>query len=384
MKKEKVIVFGGLGFIGRYTCDKLIKYGYNVSIVDNLDPQIHTKELFTNKDFQNLIENCKVTITSVSNTSHYLNELSDATYVIYLPSATGTGQSMYKIKNYVESNLMELAALIELIGDRQSDNKVKRIILSSSRAVYGESYGLCPKHGRMRAKHRDIKNLENKNFMTQCTICDRNLSPDYSNENDICDPISIYGSTKLAQELILKNFCEAHNINYTIFRYQNVYGRGQSMNNPYTGILSIFVNNIQNERPIQLFEDGLSLRDFVNVDTIAEYNCRALQNNLPYNVTCNVGSGIGITIKDFVKQIYSASNKITPTLKPLLNYRKGDIRNGIADLSFLRKQYGDYPEIPLNEGIKQFCDHSANYTNTLSQSDLNQSFEEMKSKGLMS
>lgn len=234
---EKILVTGGSGFIGSKIIDRLNKE-YDIVVLDNFSPQIHGDNYEESFLYQNIKDKCKVIKGDVRNYEDVLLALEDVDYIIHLAAETGTGQSMYEINRYTEVNINGTSNLLEAI--LKNKFPIKKIILSSSRSVYGEGMYICKEHGNVVPNSRNIDDMRNNDFEVKCPVCGGKVELCNTTEECSLSPISYYAYTKLAQEKMLEVMCPTMNIPFTIFRYQNVYGAGQSLSNPYTGILSIF------------------------------------------------------------------------------------------------------------------------------------------------
>jgi dTDP-L-rhamnose 4-epimerase len=259
---------------------------------------------------------------------------------------------MYQIKRYTETNVLGAAVLAEEIARRRS--QIRRVIISSSRAVYGEGCYLCSEHGRVFPPSRNPADLEAGQFNPRCPICAGPLTETSSKESDHVQPGSIYGITKFAQEQIMLNTCHALGIAAMALRYQNVYGAGQSLKNPYTGILSLFSQLLLQDRPINVFEDGLATRDFVFVDDVTEFNCRAAESSLLGCHILNVGTAARQTLLDVVLAL-SAAFQRPAAYSVSGQFRIGDIRHAAADTAMLFQTLGQHTFVSFQEGINRFA-----------------------------
>ena len=269
--------------------------------------------------------------------------------IFYLAAGTGTGQSMYQVRRYTEANVLGAAVLAEEIARRRT--QIRRVIISSSRAVYGEGSYLCSQHGRVFPGSRSLADLEAGRFNPPCPICGGLLKETFSQESDNVQPGSIYGITKLAQEQIILNICDALGIPAMALRFQNVYGPGQSLKNPYTGILSIFSQLILQNRPINVFEDGLPTRDFVFIDDVVEFICRAAESSKSRCQVLNVGTGQRQTLLDVVLGLGAAFRR-SPAYSVSGQFRIGDIRHAAADTTKLFETLGGHTFVSFQEGLE--------------------------------
>ena len=199
-------------------------------------------------------------------------------------------------------------------------------------------------------------------------------------ETDATQPASIYAATKLAQEDLLRIAGDALGIGYAILRLQNVYGEGQSLKNPYTGILSIFSTKLRHGSELPLFEDGEETRDFVHVSDVAEALARALTVKAAPNTVINVGSGIGTSVRKVAGLLSDALGK-PRNLRVTGEYRLGDIRHNAADITRLREILDFTPQVDLASGLTRFARWAA--SEELPEDRLDQANAELRVRGLM-
>ena len=191
-------------------------------------------------------------------------------------------------------------------------------------------------------------------FTIYCEICNEPLKLLPTTEDSLTRPNSLYAFTKLAQESMIQTMCHAMDIDYTIFRFQNVYGAGQSLKNPYTGILSIFSTLLLDNKDINIFEDGKESRDFVHVTDVATAVIRSIEESRTNGEIINLGSGTGtsvIEIAKTLKAIYNSSSKLHITG----DFRVGDIAHNVADITKARKLLQFTPSVSLKDGLTDFC-----------------------------
>jgi dTDP-L-rhamnose 4-epimerase len=346
------LLLGGAGFIGSRLALRLLSKGHTVRILDIFDPQIHGDNLAALSLWEMKSDAVKISVGDARDSVAVGQAFENIDTVFYLAAGTGTGQSMYQIRRYTETNVLGAAVLAEEIARRRS--QIRRVIISSSRAVYGEGCYLCPQHGRVFPRSRNSVDLEAGKFNPLCPICGGSVREAFSKESDNAQPGSIYGITKLAQEQIILNVCEGLGIPAMALRYQNVYGPGQSLKNAYTGILSIFSQLLLQNRPINVFEDGLANRDFVFIDDVTEFNCRAAESLLPGCHVLNVGTGVRQTLLDVVLALGAAFQR-TPTYSVSGQFRIGDIRHAAADTTRLFQTLGKHTFVSFQEGINRFA-----------------------------
>lgn len=264
----KVLITGGAGFIGSNLALKLKNLGYEVRIFDNLSKQIHGENPDLSYTYNLVKGKFETIIGDVNNRADWEKALEDVDTVVHLAAETGTGQSMYEIGKYVGSNITGTANLLELLTNNK--HSVKKLIVAASRAVYGEGKFLCQEHGMVYPESRLDADMAKGDYEVKCPICHQNVDMQPTDEQSLLHPTSVYGFTKQAQEQLCMIVGQSIGLPVVAYRFQNVYGPGQSLKNPYTGILSIFSTRIKNGNDINIFEDGLETRDFVYIDDVTD------------------------------------------------------------------------------------------------------------------
>ncbi len=277
--------------------------------------------------------------------------LPDTDALVHLAAETGTGQSMYQIAHYYDVNVHATAALLELIALKY--RHLRRIVLASSRAVYGEgAYRdgagalVCPEP---RTKQRMLAGA-----FEPLGAHGEALTLTATPESLPANPASVYAATKLANEQLGRIMAGAHGLNVTALRFQNVYGPGQSLHNPYTGILSIFSNRMRQDLPINIFEDGLESRDFVHVSDVVRSIELVLGSDLADFTVMNIGSGTPTTVME-VAQLMRRLLGSSSDLQVSGDFRAGDIRHCYADVARARELIGFAPGVSVERGLSEFC-----------------------------
>jgi dTDP-L-rhamnose 4-epimerase len=347
----KVLITGGAGFIGSHTARRLLERGHAVTVLDNFLPQVHGPDRDASPTWRAIREDVALEAGDVRDTTLLSRVVPEHDAVLHLAAETGTGQSMYAVTRYTDVNLMGTAALLQsLVDDR---GRVSRLVVASSRSVYGEGLYACADHGEHAPVARDAAALAAGRFDPACPDCGRPLTPIATRENAPLRPASVYAVTKLAQEQMVLAVAAALGIGAVALRYQNVYGAGQSLSNPYTGILSIFSREMLAARDIEIFEDGEESRDFVHVVDVARANVAALEAAAD-GAVLNVGSGRRTSVLEVARRLadnygYRGRTSISG------RFRAGDIRHNCADVSSLERVLGVRPETSLEKGLAEFC-----------------------------
>lgn len=381
MVKTNILITGGAGFIGSEIVTQLAECSdYDITVLDSLEEHIHGQDSLNQSYlYKKIKDKCQFIHGSVTNLETLKSALLNIEVVIHLASETGTGQSMYMINQYNDVNIMGTSNLFQAISDMGFNSKVKKIILSSSRSVYGEGKYKCENDGFVYPKCRSEHDMLAGDYKVHCPICGSIVEPVSTTEDSMISPSSLYAFTKYSQEMMIKTMAPSLNIDYTIFRFQNVYGVGQSLRNPYTGILSIFSTLLLENKPINIFEDGLESRDFINVKDIASGVILSIDNKNSNGKTLNLGTGIGtsvISIVNCLKELYGSSSQVNITG----DFRKGDIANNFADISAAKEILFFSPTITLQEGLTDFCKWVK--CQEIDNSGYEQSLQEMKRSGM--
>ena len=373
---KNVLITGGAGFIGSNIALKLIDKGYSVTVLDNLSPQIHgenSDNSFLFKKIEGKVNFIKGTVTSKED---WIKSLEGMDAVIHLAAETGTGQSMYEIQKYVEVNIGGTALFLDLLANTK--HSVKKVIIASSRSIYGEGKYKNAKGEIVYPGARKDEDMAKGIF----EVLDEDGSPLQlmaTDETSTIHPSSVYGITKQNQEQLILTVCPTIGIEAVAFRYQNVYGPGQSLKNPYTGILSIFSTLIHDDKEINVFEDGKESRDFVYIDDIANATIAGLETKEADGHVFNVGTGVQTDVLEVCDELYNNYGK-TPKIKISGNYRLGDIRHNFADMTKAREILHFTPAVSFKEGIAQFCSWVKGQD--IEADGYEKSLTEMKEKGL--
>ena len=348
-----VLVTGGAGFIGSHLVPELVRGGWSVRVLDSLSPQVHGH---IPGDLQWLTRTgVEFQRGSVTDPEAVQEAIRGADTVVHLAAETGTAQSMYEIEHYNLVNSQATAILLQSL-ERSPDKQVRRVLLASSRSIYGEGAYRCDgcSMDRIVPQPRTLDKLQAGRWQPVCPRCSTPLTALPTRETDPPATASIYAATKLAQEDLIRIACTSLGIDYCVLRLQNVYGEGQSLQNPYTGLISIFSTRLRRGLPLPLFEDGLCTRDFVHVSDVAASFSRAASAESPLNCTLNVGSGSATTIRDVATALAKALG-VTPRMEVTGQYRLGDIRHNCADIAALDSILRFAPRVQIVEGMQRFA-----------------------------
>lgn len=373
-----ILITGGAGFIGSNVALKLIAKGYNVTVLDTLSKQIHGENPEeTSPLYLSIKDKVKFIKGSVTSREDWMKALEGQEAVIHLAAETGTGQSMYEIEKYVETNIGGTALLLDILTNTK--HNVKRVLVAESRAIYGEGKYHCEKCGDVYPNERKDEDMAMGDFECHCPKCGGKVTLVGTTEDSAIHPSSVYGISKQVQGQLVHLVCPTIGVESVSFRYQNVYGPGQSLSNPYTGILSIFSTRIKNHNGINIFEDGKETRDFVYIEDVVDATILGLEVPEAKGHVFNVGTGVAtdvLTVANTLCEKYGIEVPITVCG----NYRLGDIRHNFADITLARQILGFEPKWNFSDGIVQF-------TKWVNEQEIQDdkyeaSIEEMKKKGL--
>jgi dTDP-L-rhamnose 4-epimerase len=343
---KNILITGGAGFIGRHLCDALLRDGHFVTVVDNLTPQVHGDAPEIGYLGAVRFHRC-----DVGNVDGYASAILDAEIIIHLAAQTGTGQSMYKIADYFDSNVRDTSLLVEFMA--QHSQKLEKVIVASSRAIYGEGAYLCASHGKVYPRERDLNLVSGGDFSVRCPVCASNVELLTTDEECPSQPTSYYGLTKQIQEQLVLMLAKNIGIDGYAFRFQNVIGEFQSLRNPYTGILAVFSNLARDGKAIDVFEDGNESRDFVHVSDVVRSIVAAIYNHSHFIGPLNVGSGVSTSVLEVARAINSYYGNRS-SIKVTGQFRVGDIRHNIADLKKINDVLGFQPKVDFREGLTRF------------------------------
>lgn len=375
---KNILITGGAGFIGSNIALRLLEKGYGVTVLDNLSPQIHGKDPDTTSPLYNSIKG-KVNFIrgSVTRREDWIAALKGAEAIIHLAAETGTGQSMYEIQKYTDVNVGGTSLMLDILTN--TEYSVKKVIVAASRAIYGEGRYRCAEHGDVYPLARKDEDMKRGDFGCKCPVCGADVELLSTTEESKIHPTSVYGIAKQVQEQLVMCVCPTIGIAPVAYRYQNVYGPGQSLSNPYTGILSIFSTRIKNGNPINIFEDGRETRDFVYIDDVVDATILGLERPQAAGHAFNVGTGVGtdvLTVANTLIEKYGIQVPVTVSG----NYRLGDIRHNYADITQARTLLGFEPKWSFSDGIGAFARWVD--AQTVQEDKYEQSIEEMRRKGL--
>jgi dTDP-L-rhamnose 4-epimerase len=366
---RRALVTGGAGLIGSHLVDLLVREGWTVRVLDNLEPQTHRHGqpawLNENAEFRRGDLRDRDTITAALDQIDIL--FHQAAYGGYMP----------EMAKFVDVNSLGTAQMLEVI--REKNLPIKKIVVASSQAVYSEGAAKCPKDGMVFPSVRPIDQLRRGDWQVHCPICGAITKSVPTPENAPVGGETVYGLTKVDQERLVLLWGKQTGIPTIALRYSCTYGPRQSIFNPYTGVIAIFCTRLLNNLPPVFYEDGNQTRDMSFVEDIARANLLAAETDKLDGLPVNVGSGHGVAVREMAK-IISAALKID--IAPEVNgeFRPGEMRHLTSDIIRIGG-IGYKPTVDLAEGIQRYIDWIR------TQSDIRDYFSEaaeiLRTKGIV-
>lgn len=375
---KKILITGGAGFIGSRLTHALVSKGNEVTILDNLSPQIHGNPE-ASVLYQSIRDKAHFIFGDVRNKADWEKALPGQQVVVHLAAETGTGQSMYQIERYTDVNVTGTSIFLDMLTN--TPHQVEKVVVASSRAIYGEGKYWSPALGKeVYPLGRKEADMAAGDFEVKCPYTGVNAELMPTDEWSRIQPNSIYGLTKYQQEQAIMITAQALGIPAVAFRYQNVYGPGQSLSNPYTGILSIFSTRIKGGNSINIFEDGKESRDFVFIDDVVAATVAGIEMESANYQSFNVGTGVATTVLEVAETLMRNYGMEVP-IQVTGQFRMGDIRHNVADMQKAKSLLGFEAKIGFEEGISRFTEWVNGQT--IMADGYEASLEEMKKKGLL-
>lgn len=341
----RTLVTGGAGFIGTHLVRHLVERGDDVVVLDSYEHQVH------GDDRPELPAEITTVEGDVGDVAAVDRALERVERVVHLAAAVGVGQSMYEIDRYVRQNTMATATFLERVIARTPPPR--RLVVASSMSIYGEGEYVCPEHGAVAPGFRPESRLRQREWECVCPACGVDLEPIGTRETKPLVPTSTYAITKRDHEELCLVVGRAYGIPAIALRFFNVYGPGQALSNPYTGVAAIFASRLLNGRPPVIFEDGRQSRDFVHVNDIVACILLALESDVP-DVALNVGTGKPVTVNEVAAALGEALDVGEPPERTG-QYRAGDIRHCYADTSEAARVLGFRASVQFDDGMKDLA-----------------------------
>jgi len=366
---KRALVTGGAGLIGSHVADLLVREGWTVRLLDNLEPNTHrrgrpawinAKAEFIEADMRDR-DAIAAALDNIDVVFH------QAAYGGYMPEIT----------KFVHVNSLGTAQMLELI--REKNLPVRKVVAASSQAVYSEGAGICPRHRLVFPPVRPIAQLRKGDWQVHCPICGAVTKGAPTPENAPVGGETVYALTKVDQERLVLLWGKQMGVPTVALRYSCTYGPRQSIFNPYTGVIAIFCTRLLNNLPPVLYEDGEQTRDFSFVEDIARANLLAAETDKLDGLAVNIVSGRGTPIREIAEQL---SDALKIDISPEVNgeFRPGEMRHLTSDTTLARSA-GYKPAVDLSDGIHRYIDWIR------TQSDIRDYFSEaekiLRSKGIV-
>jgi dTDP-L-rhamnose 4-epimerase len=368
---ERILITGGAGFIGRFVADELIARGNQVRVLDSLIEQVHgdiERPAALNPEVE-LIR------ADVRNGDAVAKALKGIDSVIHLAAEVGVGQSMYEVERYTSVNDVGTAVLFEkLIA-----NPVRRVVTASSMSIYGEGLYRDADGGFVEDAERTGLRDGQQNWEPTDSQ-GRPLTPVATPEWKRPNLASIYALNKYVQERTTFIMSKPYGIEGTCLRLFNVYGPGQALSNPYTGVLAIFASRLLNGQQPMIFEDGEQRRDFVHVSDVARAFADALVLPQAVGETFNIGSGNDRSVSEVATELARAMGKNDITPQIVGKTRIGDIRHCFCDTGKAAEKLGFSARQDFGAGLADLAEWVAEQT---AEDRVDQARAELEARGLV-
>src|SRR5205807_920637 len=341
---KRALVTGGAGLIGSHVADLLVREGWRVRILDNLEPNTHKRgrPAWINRDAEFVQGDVRDRATIENALSRTDIVFHQAAYGGYMP----------EMAKYVEVNSLGTAQMLEII--REKNLPIKKVIVASSQAVYSEGAGECSNHGLVFPKVRPVEQLQRGDWSVRCPICHQPTTSVATPEEAPVGGETVYGLTKVDQEKLVLLWGKQVGIPAVALRYSCTYGPRQSIFNPYTGVIAIFCTRLLNNLPPVLYEDGEQTRDFSFVEDIARANLLAAETDKLDGLPVNVGCGRGTSIRA-IAELVSSALKINIEPEARGEFRPGEMRHLTSDNTRV-KAAGYQPHVDLATGIGRYLE----------------------------
>jgi len=375
MSIRDILVTGGAGYIGSHLVDALVARDYHVTVLDNLEPQVHRSGTWPS--YAN--PKAKYVQGDVRDRSVFEPLVLGAQAVVHFGAAVSVGQSMYQIDRYVDVNTRGTALLLDILVNTK--HKVEKVLVASSIGVYGEGAYECATHGAVAPTIRSEQQLTARDWEQHCPHCGQHVKSIPTPEDKALYRDNIYSMTKYHQEEMVLLIGKTYGIPSVAPRFFNVYGPRQSLSNPYAGVAAIWLSRLLNGKQPIVFEDGGQLRDFVSIHDVVDCLVLMLEKPGADYLPVNVGSGETITILEIARLL---ARLLGSSIEPQITQsgRKFDIRHNTADITRARQTLDFTPKVSLDEGFSELIEW-AKTTPDVAVDFFDKALQELQEKGLL-
>ena len=375
MAIRDILVTGGAGYIGSHLVDALVAREYRVTVLDNLEPQVHRSGTWPT------YANAKAEYVKgdVRDRSVFEPLVLRSQAVVHFGAAVSVGQSMYQVDRYVDVNTRGTALLLDILVNAK--HHVEKVLVASSIGVYGEGAYRCATHGVVAPTIRPEEQLAARDWEQRCPVCHEPVGSIPTPEDKALYRDNIYSMTKYHQEEMVLLIGKTYGIPSVAPRFFNVYGPRQSLSNPYAGVAAIWLSRLLNDRQPVVFEDGGQLRDFVSIHDVVDCLVLMIETSGADYLPVNVGSGETVTILDIARMLNRILGK---SIDPMITQtgRKFDIRHNTADITRARKTLGFRPKVALEDGFTELVEW-AKTTPDVATDFFDRALGELEQKGLL-
>jgi dTDP-L-rhamnose 4-epimerase len=343
------MVTGGAGYIGSHLVDALVVRGYQVTVLDSLEPQVHRSGTWPSY----INAGARYVRGNVCDRAVFAPLVLESDAVVHFAAAVSIGQSMYQIDRYVSINTGATGLLLDVLVNEK--HHVQKVIVASSVGVFGEGASICSRCGPQAPTLRPEAQLAARDWEPRCPACGQSLRPVQTPESKPLYRDSIYSMTKYHQEEMVLLIGRTYGIPAVAPRFFNVYGPRQSLSNPYAGVAAIFLSRLLNDQPPMVFEDGGQLRDFVSIHDVVDGLLLMLETSGADFLPVNLGSGTRISILQVAKTLSELVGK--PIEPRVLNTgRTFDVRHIFADIARARETLGYAPKVTFERGMAELIE----------------------------
>lgn len=368
---ENVLITGGAGFIGRHVTAELLRRGSTVRILDCMLDQVHGGV----DRPAGLAAEAELIVADVRDGDAVSRALDGVDSVIHLAAEVGVGQSMYEVERYTSANDVGTAVLFE----RLIDNPVRRVVTASSMSIYGEGLYRDEDGNAVEDAQRG-RLCDGQKVWDPLDSQGRPLVPLATPEWKRPNLASIYALNKFVQERTTHIMGAPYGIESVCLRLFNVYGPGQALSNPYTGVLAIFASRLLNGTRPMIFEDGGQRRDFVHVGDVARAFADALELPQAAGGTFNVGSGRDRSVTEVAEALARAMGRNDSAPEIVGKARIGDIRHCFCDTTLTGEALGFEARQDFIEGLAELAEWVQRQT---AEDRVHQARAELEARGLV-
>jgi dTDP-L-rhamnose 4-epimerase len=344
---QRLLITGGAGFIGSFLTDHFLRGGAAVRILDSLDPQVHPSG-----PPSYLAPDAELRVGDVRDRAALEAALDGVDVVIHCAAAVGVAQSLYRVQHYVDANVGGTATLLELLATRKP--RIAKLLIFTSMTGYGEGVYRRPSDGSLlRVAIRTQEDIDRHGWEPVDPQSGERLVAAPTPEDSTLLARNVYALTKRYQEELALSLGDVYGFPVVCLRLFNVYGPRQSLSNPYTGVLAIFLSRLLQGRPPVVYEDGLQSRDFVSVHDVVRAAALAIDSPAAAGCVMNVGTGIPRPIAEVARTLARLVGR--PEIEPSVSgeFRRGDVRHCIADTTRVRERLGFEPSVRWEDGLAE-------------------------------